>query len=101
MMKATWITICFLIAVVASADMSSADFYDLDIETRKIYLQGVIEGIELSRVLCQQHRCSDIFMIASLTVAEVYEFLSVDTLEPVILSRIVKYIRRYYGYSTN
>lgn len=99
MKMVTYITISFLIAVVASADMSSADYYSLSMEDRKVYLLGVTDGLEIARVLTEQHRVRDIFMIADLTVENLLQSLSVVSLEPIITSRIVKAIRRIYGYS--
>ena len=96
MMKATWITICFLIAVVASADMSSADFYDLDIETRKIYLQGVIEGMQIVRILAEQHKPDIVYRLDP--VLEELRQGIIMGIEPHMISRLVREIRKQYGY---
>ena len=99
MKMVAYITISFLIAVVASADMKSTDYYSLSMKDRTLYLEGVVAGLEVARVLTEQHRIRDIFMIADLSVEQLLISLGVDSIEPSILSRIVKTIRRIYGYS--
>ena len=83
-------------SVVLTADMSSGEYYSLTLEERNLYLQGVIEGMQIVRILAEHHR-SDIVFRLDPVLEELRRGIIVG-IEPHLISRLVREIRKQYGY---
>ena len=90
------VLVFLVVSVVLTADMSSVEYYNLTLEERNLYLQGVIEGMQIVRILAEQHR-SDIVFRLDPVLEELRQGIIVG-IEPHMISRLVREIRKQYGY---
>ena len=90
------VLVFLFVSVVLTADMSSVEYYNLTLEERNLYLQGVIEGMQIVRILAEQHR-SDIVFRLDPVLEELRQGIIVG-IEPHMISRLVREIRKQYGY---
>ena len=90
------VLVFLFVSVVLTADMSSGEYYSLTLEERNLYLQGVIEGMQIVRILAEQHR-SDIVFRLDPVLEELRQGIIVG-IEPHMISRLVREIRKQYGY---
>jgi len=90
------IAVFLLVSVVLGADMGSQEYYNLSLEERDLYLQGVIEGIQIVRILAQQHRSDVVFRIDP-TLEQLRQGVIMG-IEPHMISKLIREIRKQYGY---
>ena len=90
------VLVFLFVSVVLTADMSSGEYYSLTLEERNLYLQGVIEGMQIVRILAEQHR-SDIVYRLDPVLEELRQGIIMG-IEPHMISRLVREIRKQYGY---
>ena len=76
--------------------MGSQEYYNLSLEERDLYLQGVIEGIQIVRILAQQHRSDVVFRIDP--ILEQLRQGVIMGIEPHMISKLIREIRKQYGY---
>jgi len=90
------VLVFLFVSVVLTADMSSGEYYNLTLEERNLYLQGVIEGMQIVRILAEQHK-PDIVYRLDPVLEELRQGIIVG-IEPHMISRLVREIRKQYGY---
>tara|TARA_R100000808_G_C2027033_1_gene72593 strand:+ start:94 stop:378 length:285 start_codon:yes stop_codon:yes gene_type:complete len=90
------VLVFLFVSVVLTADMSSGEYYSLTLEERNLYLQGVIEGMQIVRILAEQHK-PDIVYRLDPVLEELRQGIIVG-IEPHMISRLVREIRKQYGY---
>tara|TARA_Y100001951_G_C11129553_1_gene177448 strand:+ start:37 stop:321 length:285 start_codon:yes stop_codon:yes gene_type:complete len=90
------VLVFLFVSVVLTADMSSGEYYSLTLEERNLYLQGVIEGMQIVRILAEQHKPDIVYRLDP--VLEELRQGIIMGIEPHMISRLVREIRKQYGY---
>ena len=90
------VLVFLFVSVVLTADMSSGEYYSLTLEERNLYLQGVIEGMQIVRILAEQHKPDIVYRLDP--VLEELRQGIIMVIEPHMISRLVREIRKQYGY---
>ena len=90
------VLVFLFVSVVLTADMSSGEYYSLTLEERNLYLQGVLEGMQIVRILAEQHKPDIVYRLDP--VLEELRQGIIMGIEPHMISRLVREIRKQYGY---
>ena len=90
------VLVFLFVSVVLTADMSSGEYYSLTLEERNLYLQGVIEGMQIVRILAEQHKPDIVYRLDP--VLEELRQGIIMGIDPHMISRLVREIRKQYGY---
>ena len=90
------VLVFLFVSGVLTADLSSGEHYSLTLEERNLYLQGVIEGMQIVRILAEQHKPDIVYRLDP--VLEELRQGIIMGIEPHMISRLVREIRKQYGY---